>query len=325
MRRTSSSDPGYSPGDLSLFPDALDDRDSLYEAKNNAETRLRTGLSYNGKQVVVESTEGFPDKGLIRVGPPAGSSGDAELIYYGLKTSSVFKELTRGFAGSRQNQWPAGSWATNAVTAEPHNAVKDALINMQRKLGLKVRPEEGTLMKRLRDLELRYMSPKATFRAFPRRVRPGESVRFQSLCEGEIVRYLWDFGDGTQSVEENPVHAYPAEGTYMVRLHLITSTGAQGISTKRNYVTVSEDERIPFFYVRRVEGRTYRFVDQTDGEVVQRYWVFGDGEKHVEVDPNVHEYVHTYEKGGSYNPSLLVGFAGDRVRRVFLKEQLEVE
>jgi len=78
LRRISSSDPGYSTGDLSLFPDALDDRDSLYEARNNAETRLRTGLSYNGKQIVVDSTDGFPDKGLIRVGPPAGSSGDAE-------------------------------------------------------------------------------------------------------------------------------------------------------------------------------------------------------------------------------------------------------
>lgn len=325
MRRISSSDPGYSPGDLSLFPDALDDRDSLYEARNNAETRLRTGLAYNGKQVVVESTEGFPDKGLIRVGPPAGSSGEAELIYYDAKTSSVFKGLTRGFAGSRQNQWPAGSWATNAVTAEPHNAVKDALINMQRKLGLKVRPDEGTLSRKLHDLELRYLSPKATFRAFPRRVRPGESVRFQSLCEGDIVRYLWDFGDGTQSTDENPVYIYPAEGTYTVRLHLITSSGAQGIATKSNYLTVSEGERTPFFYVRRVEGRTYRFIDQTDGEVIQRFWVFGDGEKYVEADPNVHEHVHTYAEGGTYTPSLLVGFAGDRVRRVFLKEQLEVE
>jgi PKD repeat protein len=325
LRRISSSDPGYSTGDLSLFPDALDDRDSLYEARNNAETRLRTGLSYNGKQIVVESTDGFPDKGLVRVGPPAGSPGDAELIYYDAKTSSVLKGLTRGFAGSRQNQWPAGSWATNAVTAEPHNAVKDALINMQRKLGLKIRPEEGTLAKKLHDLELRYMSPKATFRAFPRRAKPGDSVRFQSLCEGEIVRYLWDFGDGTQSVEENPVHSYASEGTYTVRLHLITSSGAQGIATKSNYLTVSDGERTPFFYARRVEGRTYRFVDQTDGEVVQRFWVFGDGEKHVEADPNVHERVHTYMEPGVYNPSLLVGFAGSRVRRVFLRDQLEVE
>lgn len=325
MRRISSSDPGYATGDLSLFPDALDDKESLYEARNNAETRLRSGLSYGGKQIVVESTEGFPDKGLVRVGPPAGRQGDAELVYYGLKTGSVFKDLTRGFSGSRQNQWPAGSWVTNAVTAEPHNAVKDALINIQRKLGLSAQPEDGTLNKRLRDLELRYLSPKPTFRAYPRSVRPGSPVRFQGLCEGDIIRYLWDFGDGAQSVEQNPTHSYSSEGTYTVTLHLITASGAQGIATKSNYIKVSADEQTPFFYVKRVSGRTYRFVDQTDGNVTQRFWVFGDGEKHVESDPNVHEILHTYGEAGTYSPSLLVGFAGDAIRRVFLKEQLEVE
>lgn len=325
MRRISSSDDGYVSGDLSLFPEALDDRDSLYEARNNAETTLRSGLSFNSKQIVVESTEGFPDKGLVRVGPPGGSSGEAELVYYGLKTPSVFKNLTRGFAGSRQSQWAAGSWVTNAVTAEPHNAVKDALINIQGRTGLKTLPDEGTLNRRLKDMELRYLSPKATFRAFPRTAKPGDAVRFQSLCEGDIVRYLWDFGDGTQSVEQNPTHSYASEGTYTVRLHLITASGAQGISTKTNYVTVSADQQTPFFYAKLVSGRTYRFVDQTDGGVTQRFWVFDDGESHVEADPNVHEHEHTYSEPGTYNPSLLVGFAGDRVRRIFLKEKLEVE
>lgn len=325
MRRISSSDAGYTAGDLSLFPDALDDRDSLYEVRNNAETRLRSGLSFNAKQIIVESTDGFPDRGLVRVGPPPGSAGDAELIYYSSKTQSVFKGLTRGFAGSKQSQWAAGSWATNAVTAEPHNAVKDALINMQSRTGVKSIPADGTLSRRLREMELRYLSPKATFRAYPREALPGGSIKFQSLSEGDIVRYMWDFGDGSQSVDQNPTHAYEAEGTYTVRLHLITASGAQGISTKNNYITVSADQQNPFFYVKRVSGRTYRFVDQTDGDVTQRFWVFDDGEKHVEADPNVHEHVHTYAEAGTYNPSLLVGFAEDRVRRVFLKEKLEVE
>lgn len=325
MRRISSSDAGYVSGDLSLFPEALDDKDSLYEVRNNAETRLRSGMSFNAKQIVVESTDGFPGKGLVRIGPPAGSPGEAELVYYDSKTSSVFKSLTRGFAGSRQNQWPAGSWVTNAVTAEPHNAVKDALIKIQGRLGLKTSPDAGTLNRRLRDMELRYLSPKATFRAFPRKAKPGANIRFQSLCEGDIVRYLWDFGDGTQKVDQNPTHAYASEGTYTVRLHLITASGAQGISTKTNYITVSADEQTPFFYVKRVSGRTYRFVDQTDGGVIQRFWVFDDGQNYVEADPNVHEHIHTYTDAGTYNPSLLVGFAGDRVRRIFLKEKLEVE
>lgn len=325
MRRISSSDEGYETGDLSLFPDVLDDKDSLYEARNNAETKLRTGLSFSSKQIIVEDASGFPDKGLVRVGPPGGSSGEAELIYYGARTDSVLKDLTRGFSGSRQSQWVSGSWVTNAVTAEPHNAVKDALINMQRKLGTKSLSATGTLARKLKDIEIRYLSPKATFRAFPRKAKPGSSVRFQSLCEGDVVRYMWDFGDGSQSVEQNPVHTYASEGTYTVRLHLITDSGSQGIATKSNYVTVSLDEQKPLFYLKKVSGRTYRFIDQTDGDIKQRFWVFDDGTNYVETDPNVHEHVHTYEKAGVYKPSLLVGFASEKVRRVFLREALEVE
>lgn len=325
MRRISSSDAGYAAGDLSLFPNALDDRDSLYEARNNAETVLRSGMSYNAHQIVVENTEGFPGNGILRIGPPAGKAGDAELVYYSSKTDSVFKGLTRGFSGSRQNQWPAGASVTNAVTAEPHNAVKDALIKMQAYLGLKSSPVAGTLNRRLKDMELRYMSPKALFRAFPRQCRPGTPIRFQSVSDGEVVRYLWDFGDGgTPSTEQNPVYSYSSEGTYTVKLHIITASGAQGIATKPNYLTVSASEQIPFFYASRLSERTYRFVDQTDGDVTQRFWVFGDGQSYVEADPNVHEHVHTYAETGTYSPSVLVNFANQSVRRVFLNEQLRV-
>jgi hypothetical protein len=319
--RPSSLDKGYVSGGLSLFPDALDDKDSLYEVRNNAETTLRSGLPYNGKKIIVEDTSSFPDKGLIRVGPPPGKAGEAELVYYGAKTDTTFNDLIRGFAGSRQGQWPSGSWATNSVAAEPHNAVKDALINIERRIGLLNGPSDGTLHRRLRDMELKFLSPKPTFRAFPKRAKPGDHIRFQTLCESNVIRHLWDFGDGSQSVEKNPVHVYAKEGTYTVKLHLITDTGAQGIASKTNYITVSADENSGFFYYVPVEGqeRTYRFIDQTDGDIKQRFWVFGDkSDPVVQKDPNIHEVTHTYLEDGTYEPSLLVAFANDRVKRIFL-------
>lgn len=322
--RPSSLDKGYKSGDLSLFPDVIDDKDSLYEVRNNAETTLKTGLPYNGKKVIVQDTSLFPPKGMLRIGPPSGRSGEAELVYYGSKTNDTFKDLIRGFAGSRQNQWPSGSWATNAVTAEPHNAVKDAIINIENRVGLAVDPAAGTLNRRLKDVELKFLSPKASFRAFPRKIRPGQSVRFQSFCEGDVVRTLWDFGDGGQSMEKNPTHTYYSEGNYTVKLHVITSSGAQGISTKNSYLTVSSSERPSFFYAKKSSSLTYRFVDQTDGDIIQRFWVFGDGESFKEDDPSKHEVSHTYESPGLYEPSLLLVFAGDMVKRVFLSEKLEV-
>lgn len=322
--RISSLDPGYRTGDLSLFPEVADDSDSLYRVSNNAETLLRTGLSYNGKKIIVQDATAFPGKGILRVGPRSGA-GDAELIYYGSRNDNSFSEIQRGFAGSRQNQWPSGSWVTNAVTAEPHNAIKDALINIENTLGTKENPSAGTINGRLKDLELRFLSPKATFRAFPRVARPGQVIRFQNMSEGDVIRNFWDFGDGTQKLDENPVHSYSSEGIYTIKLHLVTSLGAQNIATKNNYIVVTNDELPSFFYVKRVSGRSYLFVDQTDGDVSQRFWVFGDGEDYVEINPNRHFIEHEYASPGIYEPSLLVIFASDRIKRVFLNKRLEVE
>lgn len=324
--RPSSLDAGYVAGKLSLFPDVLDDKDSLYEVKNNAESVLRAGLPYNGKKIIVDQTSLFPSKGILRVGPPAGTAGEAELIYYGAKTDTAFKDLVRGFAGSRQSQWPSGSWATNAVTAEPHNAVKDAIINIEKRIGLESSPDAGSLNRRLKDMELKFLSPKSVFRAFPRTTRPGQPVRFQNFSEGDVVRHLWDFGDGGQSMEKSPTYTYTSEGIYTVRLHIVTSSGAQGISTKSNYVTVSANERPSFFYAKKAghQGLTYSFVDQTDGDILQRFWMFGDGSSLKVDDPAKHEVIHTYQNPGLYEPSLLLVFAGDQVKRVFLSEKLEV-
>lgn len=333
--RTSTLDSDYSVGKLSTFPNAIDSKDTLYEVANNAETRLRAGLSYNGKKIIVDSTEAFPDKGLVRISPPSGVPGDAELVYYDSKTENIFLNLVRGFAGSTQNQWPAGSSVTNSVAAEPHNAVKDAIINVQKYLGLNENPDSDTLNRRLKDLELKFLSPRAVFRAYPRKTRPGVSIRFQNFCEGDIIRYVWDFGDGAQKVDKNPEHTYTKEGIYTVKLHLITSSGAQGIAIKNNYITVSDDERLAFFYVKKIGTRKYKFVDQTDGDVKQRFWVFGGMgyvnnttdlvQNYVETDPDKHEITFEYQASGNYEPSLLVGFASEKIKRIFLSgKTLEV-
>jgi PKD repeat protein len=348
MARLSSLDDTYTTGALSSFSSIprvsksdlsnIDSKDSLYTVSNNAETKLRTGLSYNGKFIIVEDATSFPDKGLVRIGPPPGKEGAAELIYYGSRTKDAFKELVRGFAGSRQNQWPSGSWATNSVTAEPHNAVKDAILNIEQKIGLKDNPATGSLQQRLKSLEARFLAPKASFRAFPKIGKPPLTVRFQNFSEGDIVRYLWDFGDDSQTIEDSPTHTYTQPGIYTVKLNVITSTGAQGISTKTGYITVSDEETVGFFYSNLTEGisqttatslgtspTNFRFIDQTDGNIKQRFWIFGDGsENEVIIDPNQHEVTHIYQNKGEYQPSLLVVFANENLKRVFLTEKVVV-
>jgi VCBS repeat-containing protein len=45
--------------------------------------------------------------------------------------------------------------------------------------------------------------------------------------DGEIVAWAWDFGDGTSSSEQNPVHTYAAPGDYTITLTVTDSDGLQ--------------------------------------------------------------------------------------------------
>ena len=328
--RISSLDSGYATGDLSLFPLALDDKDVLFEATNNSFVFLKQTLTYNGKIIIVDDTSLFPDKGEIRVGPLPGEAGEYELIYYNKKTSNTFQDLKRGYAGSQVNYWPAiTSCVSNSVSSEHHNAIKDAIINIEADLGVKNFPTAASLNGILKAQEVRFLAPKPLFRAYPIKGTPPLSVRFQNFTTGHIARYLWDFGDGGTSLEKSPIHTYVAEGTYTVKLNVVTTTGAQGVATKSNYILVSVDEAAPFFYVDSIDSpysvatnptnpKEFIFVDQTDGDIVQRNWIFGDGATYTEQDPDVHQITHIYaEPSGpsGYIVTELIQFANGRLKK----------
>jgi PKD repeat protein len=341
--RISSLDSQYQSGDLSLFPEAIDDMDTLYTAKNNAETKLTQSLGYNGKHVIVEDGSSFAPFGLIRVGPAAGTPGTHELIYYGTKNGNVFTNLVRGFAGSRQNSFNAGAHVSSSVMAEHHNAVKDAMLNIQHRLGTKKFPDANSIHGLLKRLENKYLAPRVFFKSYPRIGQPPLTVRFQNFSEGDAIRFFWDFGDGITSVERNPTHVYQNEGVYTVKLDILTTAGARGTATKNNYITVSEKEVTPFLYVvpanplapnysvataaavgGPAEPQRFIFVDQSDGKIVQRFWVFDDGNNETTLDPDIHSTSHIYQESGVYNPSLIVVFSDQAVKRGFLTESITV-
>lgn len=328
VERISSLDDGYQSGDLSVFPEAIDDADVLYEAKNNAQTTLKQSLTYAGKTIIVKDGSSFPNKGLLRIGPAPGKPGNSELVYYDTKQGNIFKELIRGFAGSRRSFWPSSeTHVTNAIMAEHHNAIKDAILNIEATIGTSIDPDPASLAGRVKKIEDTHLAPRAVFRAFPKIGPPPLTVSFHNFSEGHIVKFLWDFGDGAQSIERNPIHTYTQEGEFTVKLDAVNSEGGRGIIEKRNYVVVDEEAATPFFYFVPVEGmdRTYRFIDQSDGEILQRSWIFDDGTAITATDPDAHTIEHTYEEAGTYTPSLLLVFSGQRVKKVFLTQSIEVE
>ncbi len=81
--------------------------------------------------------------------------------------------------------------------------------------------------------------PVAGFSAWPLAGRAPLEVSFADLSTGSPTSWLWSFGDGGTSTEQNPSHVYAAAGVYDVTL---VAGNAAGSDTKvlSGYVSVSE-------------------------------------------------------------------------------------
>ncbi|AKB32822.1 cell surface protein [Methanosarcina siciliae HI350] len=65
------------------------------------------------------------------------------------------------------------------------------------------------------------------------------TVSFTDESTGSPSSWLWDFGDGNNSTEQNPVHTYFTEGTYSVNLTVTNGDGSDS-ELKTDYITVTQ-------------------------------------------------------------------------------------
>jgi PKD repeat protein len=82
-------------------------------------------------------------------------------------------------------------------------------------------------------------TPIAEFTVDDRRGKAPFIVKFHDLSAGSPTTWLWEFGDAATSTEENPVHVYPFEGSYDVRLTVSNQYGSDtifktGTTSQRN-------------------------------------------------------------------------------------------
>ncbi len=335
-RKPSSLDVDYRSGGLSNFPHSLDNKYTLFEAGNNVETTLRHSLTPGGKHIVVDDASKFPNSGIVRISTP-DEGGEKEAIHYGKKVGNQLHDLHRGYAGFSIYHWQAGSKVAMPVMAEHHNALKDAVMRLQGKVGLAIGDDSKTLSGMVRLLEQKWLSPKVMFRAFPTTGAPGVNVRFQNFSSGYGVRFFWDFGDGNTSTEKNPSHVYDHEGSYGVTLNMIASTGAKGVSQKNDFITVAAQTDEPFFYTTPLQGYSketaakngveptiFTMVDQTTGKIAERSWFFTASEELTTANPDIHVAKHVFEKPGTYTPSLLIRMEDGKIARALTVDGIMV-
>ncbi len=126
-------------------------------------------------------------------------------------------------------------------------------------------------------------------------------LQFTDKSSGTINGWHWDFGDGTVSGDQNPVHTFPYDGNYKVCL---TAYDAGSPSTCSDIkcdsieLKVISDCKASFEYVldsMNQNPNTFFFTDQSYGNANDFRWTFDDGA--VEYRRNV---VHQFTTPGTH-------------------------
>ncbi len=87
------------------------------------------------------------------------------------------------------------------------------------------------------------------------------TVQFTDLSENEPETWLWDFGDGNNSVLQNPIYTYNSPGTYSVSLTVTNSQGSD-VKNMEDYILIGQ---IPLFTVNTTHASGEHIADGTAG------------------------------------------------------------
>ena len=134
-------------------------------------------------------------------------------------------------------------------------------------------------------------------------------LRFIDYSSGAVT-WSWDFGDGTGTVEHEPLHTYTRPGRYTVSLTVTGSDGTTSTATRHDCVVATGPAVTPSpavvadFTANRTEGPApfaVAFSGNSTGSPVHWWWQFGDGASATGQGP-----VRTYRPGVHREPDRLV-------------------
>jgi PKD repeat protein len=129
------------------------------------------------------------------------------------------------------------------------------------------------------------------------------TVKFFDESGGLPDGWLWDFGDGGTSTQQDPTHTYTSAGVYDVKLTASNAFGSASL-TKPNYITVTDPGTVDFEAVPTSGAAPLidvEFTDLSADNPTAWAWDFGDGGTSALPNPK-----HTFSSPGAYTVSLTV-------------------
>ena len=147
--------------------------------------------------------------------------------------------------------------------------------------------------------------PNTGFTIRPELAYVGESVQFTDQSVPKPLTYLWDFGDGTTSPLESPVHAYAEQGIYTVTL---TTSNQYGIGEPRTGRVIVANVPIANFTGSPTETAGYpasiSFTDFSTEEPNRWLWEFTEPNTGVALTSSEQNPVMIFNEPGTYTVTL---------------------
>jgi PKD repeat protein len=225
-----------------------------------------------------------PAVASFTVAPEAGNVG----------TPFQFRSTSTGAIASLS--WDFGDGVTAGNVAETTHTYVAA---RQYTVTLSVRGNDGKLSTATKLVNV--SGPLvASYIYTPANPRVNESIAFSDQSTGAPTAWLWNFGDGTSSVEQNPFKHYPAPGDYPVSLTIYrnneSSIGTRVITVTSGVpVTPTVVAAFDMSTSNAVAGASVVFTDRSSGSPTTWAWSFGDGATSNQQNP-----VHAYAAPGTY-------------------------
>ncbi|PVX25908.1 MAG: hypothetical protein CW691_03145, partial [Candidatus Bathyarchaeum sp.] len=175
---------------------------------------------------------------------------------------------------------------------------------------LTVTDDDGATDTAVVRITVRNQAPVAIFTESDDSVNVGDEISFDATDsydpDGRIVKYSWNFGDGTTATGSTASHAYSDNGEYTVTLTVTDDEGATDSET--SVITVINMEPIAAFTStpETANANTEFTFDASDsydvdGTIVSYAWSFGDGATATGVT-----VTHAYSEVGTYTVTLTV-------------------
>lgn len=138
----------------------------------------------------------------------------------------------------------------------------------------------------------------------------GEGTLFTDLSysiTGIPNSWVWDFGDGNSSNQQNPTHNYSTSGEYSVTLQVTDNNGCS--AQRSELVNVYPLPSAGFMFTSACQSTPTLFTDTSNGNgsLINHWdWNFGDLGSGTNNSSNLQNPSHTYPTGGIYLANLTV-------------------